>query len=351
MNNLTQLLVSVYSRMLNLYPGRFRDEFAEEMQVVFSDSVDEAIKNGWAALITVCIKELIGLPFSILREFWHELIRKETVMVTNEKMEPAYTRSIKASYWETFLSVLPFAVFGIVSMIGKIRVPWVGTYAQLTFYFFVLLGLLIGLVKGFPRWTYSYLGWSLVFAWWWTNMYTRGLKLFGYTFGDEAWGWRAWAPLFITVAIAILLTRSIHPLRKLVLGIWQDWTLLSLAMYSFVGFMMLLYDEVRSPYTIAFMIASTLLISASVWIFMRSESHLHRLGILLGGFFTGLLMDRVVAATWDFNAYYGMPAQPPMPWYGTLLEIVFFTILWSPIIWLPALVGLFKSTFNKEPMS
>jgi hypothetical protein len=33
------------------------------------------------------------------------------------------------------------------------------------------------------------------------------------------------------------------------------------------------------------------------------------------------------------------------------LEIIFYTVLWSPIVWLPALVGLFKSTFNTEPTS
>lgn len=182
-------------------------------------------------------------------------------------------------------------------------------------------------------------------------MYTRGLKLFGYTFGDEAWGWRAWFPFFITLGIAILLTRSIRPLRELVLGIWQDWTLLSLAMYSSVGFVMLLYDEVRSPYTIAFMTASTLVICASVWIFMRSANRLHRFITLLAGFFVGLIIDRICAATWDFNAYHGLPAQPPMPWYGSLLEIIFFTVLWSPIMWLPVVVDLIKSTINKEPTS
>jgi hypothetical protein len=145
------------------------------------------------------------------------------------------------------------------------------------------------------------------------SIYTNGLKIFGYTMGNEAWGWRAWAPLLITVGIALLLTRSIRPLRELVLGIWQDWTLLSLAMYSFVGFMMLLYDEVRAPYTIAFMTASTLVICTTVWIFMRSVNRVHRLIILLGGFFAGLLIDRICNATWDFNAYYGLPPQPPIP--------------------------------------
>jgi hypothetical protein len=349
MNNIVGLLVFLYSKLLLLYPRSFQDEFAEEMQIVFRDSLTEALEEGFLTAALMCIKELIGLPFNILREFLHEFGRKEAIMVTNEKMELTSTHSVKASHWEAFLSALPFAVFGVVCIIGKIRVPWVGIYVYLAFYLFVLLGLLIGLVKAFPRWAYSYLGWSVVYAWWWTSMYTRGFILFGYTFGDEAWGWRIWAPLFITAGIAILLTRSIRPLRELVLGIWHDWTLLSLAMYSLVGFVMLLYDEVHSPYLLAFMTISTLLISTVVWIFMRSVNRFHRFIILLGSFIACLLIDRICGATWDSNAYYGLPAQPPTPWYSSLGEIIFFTVLWSPIIWLPALIGLFRSTFNKEP--
>ena len=351
MNLLARLIITGYSRLLALYPRRFKNEFADEMLVVFKDSFEDTLNKGTLQTLSFCLKEFGGLPFHILREFWHDFERKETVMVTNEKMELVSIRSGKASLWEAFLSALPFAVFGVVCMISKIRVPWVGIYVFLTFYLFVLLGLLIGLVKAFPHWAYSYLGWSLVYVWWWTNAYTRGFKLFGYTFGDEAWGWRVWVPLFATVGIAILLTRSIRPLREMVLGIWQDWTLLSLAMYSFVGFTMLLYDEVRAPYTFAFMTASTLVICASVWIFMRSPNRAHRFITLLAGFFAGLLIDRICNATWDFNAYYGLPSQPPMPWYSSLLEIIFYTILWSPIVWLPALIGLFKSTFNKEQIS
>jgi len=348
MNFVITSLTKLYSKLLHLYPIRFRDEFSEEMQAVFRDSMNETIKDGIFPLAMLCLRELGGLPFNILREFWHEFGGKEAVMVTNEKVEQELSNSVRSSHWEAFLSALPFAVFGVVCMIGKTRVPWVGIYVYLAFYLFVLLGFLIGLVKAFPRWAYSYLGWSLLFAWWWTNMYTRGFKLFGYTFGNEAWGWRVWAPLFITVGIAIILTRSIRPLRELVLGIWQDWTLLSLATYSFIGFMMVLYDEVHSPYIFAFMTASTLVICASVWIFMRSANRLHRFITLLAGFFAGLVIDRICGATWDFNAYSGLPAQPPTPWYGTLLGIIFFTVLWSPIMWLPALVGLFKSTFKKD---
>ena len=262
-------------------------------------------------------------------------------------MELTSAPSSKASHWDAFLSALPFMLFGIASMIGKLRVPYLGIYADLVFYIIILFGVLIGLIKGGPRWTYSYLGWSMVFAWSSSGVGTPGLKIFGYQI--DYWTWQIWIPFLLVIGIPLIWTRSLHPLRQLVLGIWQDWTLLSLTMYSFVGFMMLLYDEVRSPYTIAFMTTSTLVICASVWIFVRNTNLVHRFISLLMGFFASLVIDRICAATWDFNAFHGLPTPPPMPWYNSLLEIIIFTVLWSPIIWLPATLSLFKNTINKEP--
>ena len=49
-----------YSKLLLLYPRRFRDEFAGEMQDVFSDSLNEAIKDGILSLLILCLRELGG---------------------------------------------------------------------------------------------------------------------------------------------------------------------------------------------------------------------------------------------------------------------------------------------------
>jgi hypothetical protein len=82
---------------------------------------------------------------------------------------------------------------------------------------------------------------------------------------------------------------------------------------------------------------------------MKSTNRLHRLITLLTGFFVSLLISRICDATWDYNTYNGLPIQPPLPWYSLLLEMIFYTVLWSPIVWLPAVIGLFKSTSTQEP--
>lgn len=348
MNIFVQLLIYAYARLFRLYPRGFRDEFAEEMPIVFRDSINDATRDGILQLLLTCSRELGGLPFNILREFWHEFRRKETTMAANGKIEPKSVMDVRAGHGEAWIAALPFVLFGIASMIGKIRLPFLGVYTELAFYAIVLLGLFIGLIREFPRWAFSYLGWTLVFAWWWTNMHTEGLKIFGYTMHNEAWGWRIWFPLFFTIGLALLWTRSIRPLRQLVRGIWEDWTLLSLAVYALVGFMMVLYDESHSPYLIAFMIASTLVISSSVWIFMRSMKTQKRVIALLSGFVTGILLDRISESTWDVAAYYGFPPGPSVPWYDPLLDVIVITAFWGVILLLPAFVGVLRRSLNTE---
>jgi hypothetical protein len=119
-------------------------------------------------------------------------------------------------------------------------------------------------------------------------------------------------------------------------------------MYTFLGFLMLLYDENHSPYLIGFMIVSTLNISASVWAFMRSTKSSVRLLTLVTGFFVALTIDRICETTWDFAGYYGLPATPPAPWYDSVLEIIVLTIIWSGVVIWPALIGFVRISLSSE---
>jgi hypothetical protein len=346
MNFLTQFVVAAYSRSLALYPRSFKDEFAEEMKMVFRDSISDSYKYGILPLSLVCLRELMGLPFNILREFWHEIKRKDATMVTKENIESKKIASGGTSHWDASIGTLPFVLFGIASMIGKIRLPFWGIYADLAFYAVVLLGLLMGLIKGVPRWTYSYLGWSLVFAWWWSNMGTAGLKILG--FQINYWTWQIWPPFFAAIFIALLWRRSFHPLRQLVRGIWQDWTLLSFAMYTFIGWMALIYDENHHPYLFAFMIGSTLAISGGAWFFLRERQTRIRVMALLSGFMAVAIIGAISEATWDWHAYYGVPEPPPVTWYVSALRIILILLFWGLILFWPALVGLARRAANKR---
>ncbi len=340
--------MTLYARLLHLYPRKFRDEFAEEMQIVFQDSVKEAVGNGMLSMIVICLRELGGLPLSILREFWHEFERKETIMVTTEKVETETSTDGGANHWNALIGALPFALFGVASMIGKSRLPFHMAYPNLVFYVIVLLGLLLGLIKGFPRWAYSYLGWSLVFAWWWTDMGTYGLRIFG--FRIDYWTWQIWVPLLATLGLALLWTRSLHPFRQLVRGIWENWTNLSLMIYTFIAFVVLIYDENHHPYLFLFMTASTIIFSASVWFFLQSVDMRKRAISLFSGFVLAFATSYICDATWDRHNGYPRTIKFEFD-YETVSSYAIFLVFYGLILLLPVLVGFIKSTVNKETMT
>ena len=333
-------LVYIYSKLLRLYPRGFRDEFSVEMQVVFRNSLNEAHHEGTPSFLLVCLKEFGGLPFHVLREFWHEFKRKEITMEPNEKMKSKSVITGSTSHWDALIGALPFVLFGITSMVGKPIIPFLGIYAGLVFYVSVLLGLLIGLIKGAPRWTYSYLSWSLVFAFWWSNMGTFGLKIFG--FRIDHWTWQIWPPFLAVIFIALFWTRSLHPLRQLVRGIWKDWLLISFTIYTLFASFLLGYDENHHPYLFLFMIASTIILSTSVWFFLRSSDTRKRVLSLLLGFVLAFAVTIICDATWDWHAYYGYPKPPAEAVYVSVIRYVAFLVFYGGILFLPTLLDVIR---------
>ena len=84
MNLFLPWIVSAYAPVLNLYPRRFKDEFAVEIHTVFRDSVIDAAEEGTLSLLLVCAREFIGLPLNILKEFWHEIQGKKPNMQSTQ---------------------------------------------------------------------------------------------------------------------------------------------------------------------------------------------------------------------------------------------------------------------------
>lgn len=326
MSRLVCLAVGIYRVLLNLYPADFRTEFGAEMQAVFEQAITN--RGGFGAIAAYCLRELRDLPASLLQNYWFSQIGEGTMTT-----QPVLTKSSK---WETFLGMLPFLAFGLASMLGKVPRPFHDGYLFLGFYLLALGGLLVGWVRGFPLWTISYLGWSLVFAWWWSDMHTYGFSIFGLSILD--WGWITWRPLAVTAIIALLWTRSLQPIKAFFTGIWQDWTRLSLALYTFLAFVWLLYDENHHPYLLLFMLASTLSVSAGVWFFLSSDRVSGRVFSLLAGFVSLMIIGGICEATWDYRAYYSFPNVPD-PWYLTIWRGVMIFSFYAVILLWPALLG------------
>ena len=290
-------IVWAYSRLLGLYPRRFRDEFAEEMQVVFRDSLDGAIRDGILPLAILCVKELGGLPFNVLREFWHECQGKELVMLNeNTSGSPATTGQVT-------MGTLPFFMLGIIMIMFELPATvmepeWFNTVAGTLLWMWLLLpaiGFGIGWVQGFPRWSYPYVGMALVMAFYIQNASTPGLNFFGIPiFGRELWGWRAWIPPAAAFVIALAVSRSFKPFIRFFTNLWNDWTIPSYLMLGVLPLLvMIVFDEIDQLYTLYFMITFAVLFVGMVILYLRSQTTAQRaliltLGIVVIVFSAGL---------------------------------------------------------------
>ena len=241
--------------------------------------------------------------------------------------------------WHAFIGALPFLAFGVSSMISNVDHLYNirGHDIEMIVYAISLIGLLIGWIRGFPLWSYSYLGWSLLLALFNTNLRAYAVD----------WGYRVWIPFGLTVLIAILWTRSLAPIKKLLQDIWNDWTRLSLVMFAFVGFVYLIYDENHHPNLLLFMAASTLAVAGGVWFFLRSSSLKGRVFSIVGGFIAAAIAGNICYATWDWYAYNGYP-KPDEAWYEALGMLIIWTAFYLAILFWPVIIDISHRIIQKR---
>jgi hypothetical protein len=104
--------------MLNLYPRRFKDEFGDEMHNVFRNSVEDAAEEGTFALVHVCGKEFMGMPFNILKEFWHE-IQGEDARMQSTPFAPWEPGSWGDSVWAGLPHLLIAILFAVTAALAN----------------------------------------------------------------------------------------------------------------------------------------------------------------------------------------------------------------------------------------
>lgn len=95
----------------------------------------------------------------------------------------------------------------------------------------LLVGVIFGWNRQFPRWSLSYVAVTLVYSLMLATTHSF-LPLFGRTVALQPWGWRAWVPLAGVILAMALVSRSLRPLLRLMTGMLRDWTRLSFLLYS-----------------------------------------------------------------------------------------------------------------------
>ena len=228
------------------------------MLAVFSLAVHDAAQRGPLAALRLALREVRDLPTAAIRA--HRRAGRSTHMnlPTQEHNE-----SERDSWKAALAGAAPLFIFGLTTVVRE-ALPlnlWPGGAMNLIIvYLALLVGLGVGWLKSFPRWSYSYAGFILLFTWYWMGVATPGLVIFGHTFQhDELWGGRAWIPFAVMAMIALLVTRSLRPLGRFFSGAWRDWTRLSFALCSFTPVIVwFLFDEVRRPYAAPYLALTTL---------------------------------------------------------------------------------------------
>ena len=101
MTRLSHGMMWLYNQLLRLYPTRFQNEFAQEMQDVFVQSLQES--NSKLALLTLFMGEVRDLPFSLIREHLRERrknilnLHGEAIVMNPFQSRPLFRTSVTAS--------------------------------------------------------------------------------------------------------------------------------------------------------------------------------------------------------------------------------------------------------------
>jgi hypothetical protein len=340
MNRGVWVLTQIYSCLLRLYPRAYREAYGEELCTVFRLAVDEAAEQGTFSILRLGLHELRDLPGAIWREHRRERNR--------QKMAPATSRpfTIQPVSWRgTFAGMAPFLIFGLILIFLEIPhdwaiPPWL-TYLGGAFFLGVIvlppIGLGIGWVKGFPRWSYPYVGHVLLFSLYLMSASTPGLRIFGYDlFGRELWGWRAWIPFLTMAAIVLLITRSLRPVLKLFTNVWQDWTLLTFTMFGFMPLLVAIgFDEVDRLYSLPFMVILALVMLSTALTYLRSVYPWRRILALLVGIILIVAVTTVAPTLyWLENGWVNVKGS-------VVTGLVVVAIMFSPL-----LVGLLRRFVN-----
>jgi len=246
----------------------------------------------------------------------------------------------RGSWGEALAGMVPFLVFGPAMALNEYlaRPVWsaygMTVYCFAACYFVLLIGLGVGWVKGFPRWSYPYGSLVLVCTWWWMGLRSPRVWIFS--------GPGAWIPLLVMAVIALLLTRSWRPLGQLLTGVWHDWTRLSFGLYGCLPLVIwLLFDEVTAPHPAPYLAMSAVILAVGALAYVRSARASQRALALLMGMTLALGVATVGTATyWDGLQKSWM--TEPGHWYVVVQGMVIAWGVSTALTFAPALLSLLR---------
>lgn len=296
-------LVRLYSLALRLYPASFRNEYAEEMQVIFRLRLEDAVMGGRRALLGFACKEALTLPsgavaahaqarkspnfLSFILEMFNFLLERGSKMAIRR----LFPKSAGQTPWSiAILSLVPFILPGPLAPLLSYH-PWwdpndlplIAAARLPVTVGLLILGFLIGILKQFPRWSYLYSLYILLFLpFGIIDLINRTLFKINPDFEGYI--------LMLLVILVILASRFLPFLRPFFTNIRQDWTLLSYAFYACTFFLLSTNDMDESPVYNLQVLLPSLITWLGALAYLRLVDPLKKVGALLGAIFLGALI-------------------------------------------------------------
>jgi hypothetical protein len=348
-----QTLIRLYSFFLRLYPADFQQEFAEEMQWVFSQSISEAVEQGLLERSRTIAREIYGAIWGAVRQNLEQsAVRRFFRPAGVPGWEGAPGRG------EVLLTLMLFLLPALGLMRREALAALNGPLAIIAAGL-VTGALLTGLSRGLPRWSLPYLGIALstisffvIFDWQadlLSPMAMEKLNLFPQSSSmrlvfQALWAGMMWLELFLLTFLTLGLLALLRRFRPFLHRLRQDWTLGSYILYS--GALTLLTLSFMQHQSIKLFAAGSILcLAAGAWLYLYSPRAWQRWLTLITGLTLSMLM--AVAGNWPVvplnlsPVWQNWPAVGSPFWSRTQAMLVEW--VWMAVILLaPALLKLVR---------
>jgi hypothetical protein len=341
-----------YACLLQLYPTHFRDEFATEMQAVFSASLEDVRKQEKRIFVLFLAKELVAILVQAVVEHlvgWGKIGRKE--MITNTSPSQAQQNGPvvepPTSAMTILLGFFPILLLSLATILAEAgnNYIWAGLVPFPILYFVILVVAGVAWYQGSPRWSYSYTGFLLVFTWYLEGFRPPVSSIAGFRFPPygDLWGKWIWLPLLVTVLIVLVSARSWRPLRQFFQNIRADWTLYTFLLYSTLPWLSwALFDEIRNQTLVVIsLLVADLSFCLGAWFYLRVRTlNLRALSLFYSMLPACLITVIATSAYWHGRQESWM--MTPGNGYADALRLFIFYAIILLIMFFPALASLVR---------
>lgn len=283
----------IYSGLLSFYPTKYREEFADEMREVFSQSASDACREGSISLTALLIGELLDFPGSVLQA--HMGIQNADLGTARHPSQPL-TDPAELSWRELLLALAVFLLPAAMLLINQADLPTSASGLNAVALFMAIM-VAAGFLRGTPLRSLPYFGVVLAIAGYlYLFQWVAGLVSPALISNFSSGPWdrstylllkvfsngMLWLMLFCLTLLVVALLTLFNRFQPLFRRVNHDWTLLSYILYGESAFtLLLLFESYR--YEPSYAVASLLCLAAGGWIYLRSNQRRRRILSLVSG--------------------------------------------------------------------